>query len=57
MPVIFKKHLRSPVSRAVRAISECGWGRPWTPRKLSLTLEDATSILLLEDGGYLLLEG
>lgn len=25
----------------------------WSP----LTLEDATSILLLEDGGYLLLEG
>ena len=34
MPVIFKKHLRNPVSRVVRAIGECGWGRPWTPRKL-----------------------
>jgi hypothetical protein len=27
--------------------------RAWSP----LALEDATSILLLEDGGYLLLEG
>jgi len=34
MPVIFKKHLRNPVSRVVRAIGECGWSRPWTPRKL-----------------------
>jgi hypothetical protein len=27
------------------------------PAAPALTLEDATSILLLEDGGYLLLEG
>ena len=37
----------------IAALCTNATGSAWSP----LTLEDATSILLLEDGGYLLLEG
>lgn len=45
--------LLSSISLALTRLCTNATGSAWSP----LTLEDATSILLLEDGGYLLLEG